>query len=113
MADKPQTYANHTRLDPAFHMFLAPVGLILLIGTIVELVRSPGWMSGWHVLAVIWALVAVFKIRLYALKNQDRIIRLEERLRLGQLLPDALRTLISYGRHWPRSAARRRVPRRC
>ena len=40
MADKPQSYANHVKFDPAFHFFLAPVGLILVIGSIVELVRD-------------------------------------------------------------------------
>ena len=68
-----------------------PVGAIMLIGSIVDLVRHFGWSSGWHVLAVIWAIVAMFKIRLYALKVQDRVIRLEERLRLQSVLPDRLK----------------------
>ena len=81
MAEKAQSYQHHVRNDPAFHQFLVPVGAIMLIGSIVDLVRHFGWSSGWHVLAVIWAIVAMFKIRLYALKVQDRVIRLEERLR--------------------------------
>jgi len=88
---KEQNFKNHARLDPAFHGFLTLVGLALLIGAITYVVREPGWGSAWHLLAVIWAIVLQFKVRLYSLKVQDRVIRLEERLRLAQLLPDSLR----------------------
>ncbi len=91
MPDKPQSYQNHGRLDPAFHTFLVPLALVLLIGAIVNLVRNFGWSSGFHVLAVVWAIVAMFKIRVYALKVQDRVIRLEEQLRLEALLPEPLK----------------------
>ena len=86
MAQEPQSLKNHTRFDPAFHFFLAPLGLFFVIGTIVRLVRNPDWESALHVVVAIWALVAVFLIRVYALKVQDRVIRLEERLRLKDLL---------------------------
>jgi hypothetical protein len=94
MAEKPQSFQHHTKLDPAFHQFLLPVGLILLVASIVNLVRNFGWSSGWHALLMVWAMIAVFKIRLYALKVQDRVIRLEERLRLGRLLPAPLQPRI-------------------
>jgi hypothetical protein len=87
MAQEPQSLKSHTRFDPAFHFFLAPVALLLVIEEIVRLVRNPGWYGGVHVMAAIWALVALFLIRTYALKVQDRVIRLEERLRLKELLP--------------------------
>jgi hypothetical protein len=94
MEKKPQNLQNHTKLDPPFHFFLAPVGLLLLIGSIVQLVRDPGWMSAAHVVVMIWAVVAVFKIRIYALKVQDRVIRVEEKLRMEKLLPEALKSRV-------------------
>lgn len=94
MAEKPQNFDNHARFDPLFHFFLGPVALLMVIGTIYQVAKSPGWMTGAHVLVALWALVATFKIRLYALKVQDRVIRLEETLRLEKLLPEAQKSRI-------------------
>jgi hypothetical protein len=85
-----QSLKNHTMFDPPFHFFLAPVGLILLILSIIDVVRNPSWMTGVHVLVILWLVVLVFKTRIYALKVQDRVIRLEERLRLQAVLPASL-----------------------
>jgi Family of unknown function (DUF6526) len=93
MADT-QNLKNHAMFDPPFHFFLAPVGLVLLISSIVELVKNPGWMTGVHVLTMVWLVVLVFKTRIYSLKVQDRVIRLEERLRLAALLPAPLQPRI-------------------
>ena len=81
--------------DPPFHFFLAPVGLILLIGSIWQVVKDPGWMTGIHILVILWIVILVFKTRQYALKVQDRVIRLEERLRLAAVLPASLQPRIS------------------
>jgi hypothetical protein len=89
-----QNFSNHTRFDPLFHFFILPVFAISLIAPIVHLVRMPGLHSAWMVVFMVAALAAVFKIRLYALKVQDRVIRLEERLRLATLLDPALRPRI-------------------
>lgn len=86
---EPQSLKNHAMFDPPFHFFLLPVGLGALIWSIVEVVRNPSWMTGLHVLAVFWLVLLAFKTRVYALKVQDRVIRLEERLRLAQVLPAA------------------------
>ncbi len=91
---EPQNFKNHTMFDPPFHFFLAPVGLILLGLAIYDLVKNPGWMTGIHVLAVVWLVVLVFKTRIYSLKVQDRLIRLEERLRLAAVLPASLQARI-------------------
>jgi hypothetical protein len=95
MADPvPQTFANHTRFDPFFHFFVLPVFAITLIWAIVHLVRRPGLHSAWMLVFMIAAVVAIFKIRLYALKVQDRVIRIEERMRLERLLGESLRPRI-------------------
>lgn len=91
---KPQTYANHTRFDPPFHYFLLPVLLVTLIASIVHLVRHPHFWSGWEVVLAIALIVIAVKSRTSALKVQDRLIRLEERLRLAMLLPESLRSRI-------------------
>jgi hypothetical protein len=90
MEKKPQNLQNHTKLDPAFHFFLAPVSLFLVIASVYNLAKNPGAAPAVYAVAAIWAMIAVFKIRIYALKVQDRVIRLEERLRFQELLPPAL-----------------------
>lgn len=93
-ASKPQSYANHSRFDPLFHYFLAPMLLITVILAILHLVRRPSFTSVWLALLSVVLLFLAVKVRLYALKVQDRLIRLEERLRLMQLLPEPLRSRI-------------------
>ena len=89
-----QSYANHVRFDPPFHFFLMPVTLITTIALIVRAVRQPSLLTIWLVVVALAGVVAVFKIRLNALKVQDRVIRLEERLRLISVLPEATRSRI-------------------
>jgi hypothetical protein len=92
MAEKsPQSLANHARLDPQFHFFVLPVFAITWIASLVFLVRHPSIHTGWLLVVVTAALTAIVRIRVYALKVQDRVIRLEERLRLASLLPEAQR----------------------
>ncbi|MEO8050506.1 MAG: DUF6526 family protein [Acidobacteriota bacterium] len=91
MAEPEQNLKNHARFDPMFHGFLTPGALILLGATIYALIRQPDLWGAVRLLGVLWAIVLMFKTRLYALKVQDRVIRLEERLRLAQLLPESVR----------------------
>jgi hypothetical protein len=89
-----QTYANHTRWDPIYHFFAAPVALINVLVAIWHLIKDPSLAAGWFVVLSLAFVVAVLKLRLYPLRAQDRLIRLEERLRLAQLLPAASRSRI-------------------
>ena len=87
MAEKhPQTYANHIRFHPPFHYFLAPGALMLIILTAINVFRHPQ-LDAWILpLMAVLFFAALFLVRLYPLKAQDRIIRLEERLRLEKAL---------------------------
>ncbi len=91
---KPQTYANHTRWDPPFHFFALPVFLLLAVAGLVHFIWRPGLHSGLMFVVAVALATVVMKVRLYALRVQDRVIRLEERLRLASLLPEPLRSRI-------------------
>jgi Family of unknown function (DUF6526) len=93
---KPQTYANHARFHPPFHFFLAPGSIVLLILTIVNVVRHYQRLDAWTLLLMgLLFFLAVFLLRSNPLRAQDRIIRLEERLRLQALLSAELASRIN------------------
>jgi uncharacterized coiled-coil protein SlyX len=96
MAEKlPQSYANHVRFHPPFHFVLIPGILVLLILGIVNVVRRYHRLDAWMLLLVgILLFVAAFLIRTNPLRVQDRLIRLEERLRLQALLSAELSSRI-------------------
>src|SRR5713101_9233701 len=94
-ANAPQSFANHTRFDPLFHFFVIPVAATSFVITVWNLIQGPFSLGAvWMVIVAIAVLVAAFKIRLYALKVQDRVIRLEERLRCANLLLEPMRSRI-------------------
>jgi Family of unknown function (DUF6526) len=90
----PQNLKNHARLDPLFHFFLAWILIANIIIAIVWLVRHPGFESAWFLVLSVAAFLALFKVRQYPVKVQDRVIRLEERLRLQALAPTEWHTQI-------------------
>jgi hypothetical protein len=92
---KQQDYANHTRWDPLSHFVLQPLFLMNLVVEIVRLYRRPGLGTGWNVVFAIALILLLLKARLYALRVQDRLIRLEERLRLSALVPEPSRSRIN------------------
>jgi len=94
MERKPQSFANHAKYDPPFHFFLVPILLINLIVAVVNLFRFPSLSSGWLVVLALAGAVAVGRMRAYATHLQDRVIRVEERLRLASILQEPLRSRI-------------------
>lgn len=92
---EPQNFANHTRWHPAFHFFILPVMLINLVWAIVSFVEAPGRSSGWWIVVSLALLMLTVFVRTYSLRVQDRVIRLEEKLRYQQVLSPSLAQQIS------------------
>lgn len=89
-----QNYQNHRKYVPLFHFVTIGLALVNLVLALVALFRAPSVLSVSAVLvAVLLGLLAYF-IRDFVLTVQNRVIRLEERLRLAQLLPPDLRPRI-------------------
>ena len=83
-----QNRDNHVRLHPPFHFFFSPAIFLLLIFSIYQLIRNPGFSSVAELLLVAVVGTIGFLARTYALKVQDRVIRLEEQLRLSTLMDE-------------------------
>src|SRR5437868_5331181 len=80
-----QNIGNHVRWNPLFHFTAMPIFLLTLIAAIWHDVRHPGLWNTWIIVATIGGTVGLVVSRLQVLSVQDRVIRLEERLRLAQL----------------------------
>lgn len=91
---EPQSLKNHARFDPPYHVVLFSVLVVNLVVSIVYVVRHPCFYSAWFVALSVAAFIALFRMRQYPLKVQDRVIRLEERLRLQTLAPEEWRAQI-------------------
>jgi hypothetical protein len=90
-----QSFANHRRILPPFHFFVVPVMVMNLIATIYRWYATGFlWAGGGRVLLALGLLVGFLSTRMMALKVQDRVIRLEERLRYERILPADLRPRI-------------------
>jgi uncharacterized membrane protein (DUF485 family) len=90
-----QNYSNHVKFVPLFHFFVLPVLLINFFSSIFRY-RIVGFSWPW-LIGMLTAL-ALFLLaglgRTFALKVQDRVIRMEERQRCERLLPTELKSRI-------------------
>jgi len=87
-----QNFANHTRFFPPFHFFVVPVMAINFFWACYRLYALGfSWWGAEQVLLALGLFVGFGVARLIALKVQDRVIRLEERLRYERLLPADLK----------------------
>jgi len=90
-----QNYKNHAKFVPLFHFFSAPILIMNFVWSCVRLWKSHFGIEGFLGVVVAAGLLGMLLSgRLAALAVQDRVIRLEERLRYARLLPDDLKARI-------------------
>jgi hypothetical protein len=94
MSKTPQNLKNHTRFDPPFHFVLLLVLFANLVFAVFHVIHHHNIDAAWFLVLSIVAFIAIFKLRQYPVKVQDRVIRLEERLRLQSLAPAEWHTQI-------------------
>jgi hypothetical protein len=85
-----QNLQNHARFVPLYHFVLALMILAFLGLSIWNLIRSPGLGSTLSVLLGLILVLVYYYERGFPLAVQDRLIRLEMRLRLRETLPAEL-----------------------
>jgi hypothetical protein len=88
---EPLSYKTHRAYDPLYHFFVVPVLGINVLLTAYFLFRRPVLLNAWALLFAIALVVLVWRVRSFPLRIQDRLIRLEESLRLQRVLPEELR----------------------
>jgi hypothetical protein len=85
-----QSYAKHARVDAPMHLFVFPA-LIANLGVSIWIAihfrHDYPYLGHWSIVVSLALLILAFKCRVNDLKLQDRIIRLEERLRIAAVLP--------------------------
>lgn len=90
MAERDQTYQNHARLFPLFHMVVLPIMAGNLLYSLYRLVTAPSLATVWGTIFAFGLLALALTARVMALTVQDRVIRLEMQLRLMRVLPPDL-----------------------
>jgi len=94
MSQELQNYKNHAKLVPGFHYVGSVLLLGLIIWSIARLAMRPSWGAASFLAVVISLNLIAFYARAFALGVQDRVIRLEERMRMERVLPDDLKARI-------------------
>jgi hypothetical protein len=87
MAEREQNYQNHVRWLPPLHFFVLPVLLLYVLNAGRHLWLDPTRSTAFALVVAVALLMFAVLARIQAITVQDRVIRLEMRLRLKQVLP--------------------------
>lgn len=85
--DNVQNYGNHVRWFPPWHFVAMPILGVNFLLALKSLIQLPSVATGWSALLALTIVVAFMLCRWMPLRVQDRVIRLEEMLRLERLMP--------------------------
>lgn len=94
MAAAPQNMSNHARYVPGYHFLLSALLLTILGSQIYFLAIRPSLGTALGMLLAVTLILMYFYMRAFATRVQDRVIRLEERLRMAALLSAELQARI-------------------
>ena len=88
---KPQTFENHPKIVPAYHFVLTAILVINLLWSLWRVIQDPGIGTVVTLLLAVGLVIVMWFLRIWPLTVQDRLIRLEETLRMQVVLPETLR----------------------
>jgi hypothetical protein len=94
LATPTQSFENHARFVPLYHYVTSPLILVALVWSVVRLAQAPSTDRLLVALLALGLALAAYWARAFALGVQDRLIRLEERLRMDRVLTGELRARI-------------------
>jgi hypothetical protein len=94
MSERPQSFEHHAKFVPMFHFVVLPILGANFFWSASRLVHAPSVDRALEAIVAFAIALGVVFGRAFALKAQDRVIRLEMRLRLAGLLPEAQRARI-------------------
>jgi len=93
--DKKQNFESHVKVVPLYHMFVFPIFMINIVWRLILLKDGISFASVMNVLLAVAFMILALYARLFSLTVQDRVIRLEMRLRMERILPPELRARIA------------------
>jgi hypothetical protein len=95
MSEPVQNYKNHVRWFPVFHFFVMPVLLVNFVNSARHIWQAPSRSTAFASLVAAALVMLALSARMMAVTVQDRVIRLEMRLRLREALPPELQGRIN------------------
>lgn len=81
-----QNFGNHGRWYALYHFVASPIGWLYALWAIFTAIRVPGMTEIIHAVWAVGVAVGIRTARVMAITVQNRVIRLEMRLRLREVL---------------------------